>query len=278
MKTDMFEHMHLQWFGDGEQAVEETPADDEEIVVVDELPKEKEEEPTAAEPDPELLRLRKENEALKKSGDTSSAIKDGFTFLQEKLSAAGVPAQAPVPDDEETFWKGVEEGLFDKQPRDAIKKAVDRQARKLVREELGPLIVSQMEAAFENAEWRLRNDAKDGPVFTTYEKEVRAELARLNLVQQKDPRELRAAFLRVKSNHVEEIIAERMLAEQIAEPAPKKPAAKPAVLMEGAAAHPGPQPKKQVFITRAEQKVARQKGMTDKAYLELKEYRRAQAK
>jgi hypothetical protein len=261
---------------DEDSAVEEQ-AEDEEIVVVDKLPEEEPEAETPA-PDPELEKLRRENADLKARGDTGAAIKDGFAFLQERLSTAGVPAQHPASvDDEETFWKGVEEGLFDKQPREALKKAVDRQARKLVRDELGPLIVAQMEAAFENAEWRLRNDAKEGEIFTLYEKEVRAELSKLNPVQQKDPRELKNAYLRVKAAHVDEIIEARTSkASEQATAAARKPAsAKPAVLMEGANAHPGAAPKKKVFITRAEEARIKRLGMTTKDYLDLKESRKA---
>jgi len=260
---------------DEEQAVEEQ-AEDEEVVVVDKLPEEKEEQVAPA-PDPELEKLRKENEALRARGDTSVAIKDGFAFLQEKLSNAGVPATPPAStDDEEAFWKGVEEGMFDKQPREALKKAIDRQARKLVRDELGPLIVSQMEAAFENAEWRLRNDAKEGEIFTRYEKEVRAELAKLHPVQQKDPKELRKAYLFVKSNHLDEIMEEREQKRNATAPETRRAApAKPAVLMEGAAAHPGSAPKKKVYITSAEAARIKRLGMTTKDYLELKESRKA---
>ena len=257
-----------------EQVVEEQAAEDDEIVVVDELPKEEKKE--KVEEDPELESLRAENKRLRDGSDTGAAIKNGFEYLQEKLSAAGVPATPPAPvEDEEAFWKGVEEGLFDKAPREAIKKAINREARKLIRDELGPVIVGQMESAFENAEWRLKNDAKEGAIFEKYSREVYAELKKLGPVQQKDPRELRKAYLSVKAAHLDEIIEERVQAAPAPAPKPAAPARR--VLMEGGGATPGPQPKKQVFITKKQQAEAHKKGMSDKDYLELLAYRKSQA-
>lgn len=278
---EMFSRMDLQWFADGEQEQEPVTVSEEEpeLVIVDEEEQEpKKDKPAEPAPDPELVRLRKENAELRERGDTGTAIKDGFSFLQEKLSAAGVPAAPPAPvEDEEKFWEGIEQGLFDKAPREALKKAIDKQARKLVRDELGPLLVSQMEAAFENAEWRLRNDAREGEIFATYEKEVYAELRKLAPLQQKDPRALREIYARVKASHVDDILdaREKKRAEAAPAPAPKPAAARPAVFMAGQGTHLTEQPKKKVFLTRAEDARRNRLGMTVKDFVELKEARKA---
>jgi hypothetical protein len=248
--------------------------DEEEIVVVDELPKD-EGDKAKPEPDPELEALREENKRLKARGDTGEQIRDGFEFLKEKLTSAGVP-QAPAPvDDEEAFWKGVEEGLFDKQPRDVLKKAIDRQARKLVRDELGPILVSQMESAFENAEWRLRNDAREGEIFTAYEKEIKAKLAKLPGLQGKDPRALRDIFMQVKAEHVDDILASREKKRD--EEKKTTTSARPRTLMEAGTQHPAAPEKRKVFITKAEAARAKRLGMSNKDFLELKEARKAGA-
>ena len=258
---------------DQEEVLVSEAEDDQDIIVVDELPKEEAAESPA--PDPELQRLRTENEALKKSSDTSSAIKNGFEFLQERLSAGGAaPAPAPV-EDEEAFWKGVEEGLFDKAPREALKKAVDRQAKKLIRDELGPLLVSQMESAFENAEWRLRNDVKEGEIFAKYEKDVYAELRKLPPFSQKDPRMLKEVYTRVKGMHLDEIIEERSKKlKETTEEVAKPTASRPRVLMEAGTTHPSGIPtKKALYITTAEDARRQRMGITKKDYMELKEQR-----
>lgn len=274
----MFSSVDLQWFADGEQEEQvEVSEEEPEVVIVDEEPKE-EEAPKKPVADPELEKLRQENAELRARGDTGTVIKEGFTFLQEKLSAAGVPAQPPAPvEDEDKFWEGVEQGLFDKAPREALKKAIDKQARKLVRDELGPLIVSQMESAFENAEWRLRNDAKDGEIFRTYEREVYAELHKLPPLQQKDPRALREVFARVKGAHVDDILDAREKAraeKKVETPAPRS-AVRPAVYMAGDGTHLSEPPKKKVYLTRAEDARRNRLGMTVKDFLELKESRKA---
>jgi hypothetical protein len=253
------------------KVVEQDPEEDTELVVV-----EKEEEPAPEpepKPDPELVRLREENERLKRGGDASSAIKDGFAFLQEKLSALGVPQTpaAPAPD-EEKEWEEIEQQLFDKQPRKALQKAIDKQARKMIVAEIGPIIIGQMEAAFENAEWRLKTDPKDGPVYTRYEKEVFKELSKLPPMQQRDPRELKKAFLLVKGIHADEIFAERAV-EDAKPPAPAAPPRK--VVMEGATQHPPRPDKKQVVLTRVEDEKRKRLGMSVKDYVAVKEARKA---
>lgn len=272
MKDDVFD-VDLQWFSDESEI--EVHEDEEEIVVVDELPKE-EKKKEDEEPDPEMARLRKENEELRGRSDVGTKIVDGFQFLQEKLTASGVPQQAPAPvDDEEAFWKNVEEGLFDKQPREVLKKAIDRQARKLVRDELGPILVSQMESAFENAEWRLHNDAREGEIFATYEKEVHARLAKLPGMQGKDPRALRDIYMQVKAEHVDDILAAREKAQE----EKKKAVAAPRLrtLMEAGTQHPAAPAKKQVFITKAEAARAKRLGISNKDFLALKEGRKERA-
>jgi hypothetical protein len=264
--------------GDGVSDEEEvsTTEEEQEIVVVDELPKAEESKKAEPVEDPELERLRAENEALRKVDGTGSAIKDGFAFLQERLSQNGVPAQPPAPpEDEEKFWEGVEQGLFDKQPRKALQQAIDKQARKLVRDELGPYLVAQMEAAFENAEWRLRNDAKEGEIFSTYEKEVYAELKKLPPLSQKDPRALREVYARVKGNHIDDIIEARVKKTAEAAPPAEQPKAANArrVTMEGHNTVVTAPVKKQVYITKSEKAKADRIGMKVEDYMALKERR-----
>lgn len=153
-------------------------------------------------------------EAEKGKDTSSQAILDGFNMLRDELRSRGeTPPALPVKAEEETeedFKARVNEELFKEDPYGILSKVTDRRTRKIIADEVIPILGSIMETAFGNEEFKLRNDEKDGPIFKKYEDEIRKTLKTLTPAQQKNPQVLRAVFDRVKSLHVEEIVEMRL--------------------------------------------------------------------
>jgi hypothetical protein len=167
----------------------------------------------------------------KRNDPATEAILQGFNLLREELrgrdSAPVVAAAAAAPgESDEEFGAKVNEELFKDNPYGTLQKAIKREARKLLESEVGPMMGTIMESAFENAEFRLKNDERDGPVYRQYEDEIKKTLKTLTPAQQKNPQVLKAVFERVKSLHVDEIV-EMKVAEKMKGKAPAAVPRKP---------------------------------------------------
>jgi hypothetical protein len=218
--------------------VEEVKEEMEEVVLEEEGFKEVEDGlKTVAPPEIEVVEGEAETEEIpeeKKVDPTASAMLEGFNMLREELRNKNdipVRAQSSEEETEETFGKKVNEDIFKDDPYGIISKAIDRRARKIVESEVGPILGSIMETAMENAEFRLRNDAKDGGIYEKFEPEVKRILKTLSPAQQKNPQVLKAVFDKVKSDHVDEIIEIR-IAERSKEKKSSLPGKRP--VSEGA--------------------------------------------
>lgn len=151
-----------------------------------------------------------------------ATIADGFQLLREELRErreTTTPVASPV-DDEKEIWENIDTELFKEGgPSKVLKTAIEKRARKIVEQEVGPLVGSLMDEAFQNAEFRLRNDKDDGPIFTKFEAEVRRTLKTLTPAQQRNPQVLKAVFAKVKSDHVDEIVEMRVASRMAEAPA-----------------------------------------------------------
>lgn len=165
---------------------------------------------------------------------TVEALLKGFEGLQKALGerqatpAAAEVAPATPEESDEDFEKRVNEDLFKDNPAKVLKNATERGAKKVLRDEIAPLVGSLLESAFENAEFRLKNDKKDGPIFDRYEADIKALLKTLPAGQQKNPQVLKAVFQKVKADHIDEIIEQEVQARAkpstaTAEPARRRP-------------------------------------------------------
>jgi len=212
-----------------------------------------------------------EAEPEARSSSSDKAILDGFNMLRDELRSRGEsPAPTPVPvqgETDEEFDKKVNEELFKENPAGMLKKAINREARRIVESEVAPILGSIMEDAFNNAEFRLKNDERDGPVFKRFEPEIKKLLKTLTPTQQKNPQVLKAVFDKVRSDHVEEIVEMEI---ERREKRPAKPSAsgappRRAPLSEGGSSVQPSSGYRQVMVPRSElaklQKQADQMGV-----------------
>jgi hypothetical protein len=188
---------------------------------------------------------------------TAKAMLDGFNMLRDELRSrgeAGQPAPAPVQGEtDEDFDKRVNEELFKENPAGMLKKAINREARKIVETEVAPILGSIMEDAFNNAEFRLKNDEKDGPIFRKFEPEIKKLLKTLSPAQQKNPQVLKAVFDKIRSDHVEEVI--EMEIERRGKGSPKVSSSAPArraPLSEGSSSVQPSSTSRRVMVPRSE--------------------------
>lgn len=181
--------------------------------------------PEVEEVEQEAVEEEVEEEPEKKDS-SNEAILAGFNMLKEALSGRSEPApviQKQEGETDEEFNKRVDEELFKENPSKVLERAIDRKARRIIETEVAPVIGSLMETAYANEEFRLRNDSEEGEIYKKYEKEVKDLMRTLTPAQQKNPQVLRAAFDRVKSLHVNEIIDMKVEArERARKPAPAK--------------------------------------------------------
>ncbi len=198
--------------------------------------------------------------------DPTEAILSGFNMLREELknrgeAAPALPAKEQGESDED-FSKRVNEELFKDNPAGIIDKAIDRRARKIVETEIAPVLGSIMEDAFNNAEFRLKNDEKDGPIFRKFEGEIRTMLKTLSPSQQKNPQILKAVFERVKTLHVDEVVdmeVERRGKKAGSSPASSAPARKAPIGEGGSSVMPGSSSGRRVMIPRSEMEELRKR-------------------
>jgi hypothetical protein len=202
-----------------------------------------------------------EGEPGKKS-DNTDAILAGFNMLRDELkNRSEAPISAPPKEEgesEEVFGKRVNEEIFKDDPYGVLKKAIDRQARKIVETEVGPILGSIMEDAFNNAEFRMKNDEKDGPIFRKFEPEVRKLLKTLTPTQQKNPQVLKAVFDKIKSDHVDEIIEMRMEEKEKVKPSAQPQTRKSPVAEGGSSVLPS-SGLKRIMIPKSELETLRKK-------------------
>jgi hypothetical protein len=215
--------------------VEEKKEEMEEVILPPEEKFEEKEDGLTEVPPPEVEATeeevqQEEVEAPKEEkGDGGvGAILEGFNMLREELRSKGEApppaiAREPGETDEELAARFNEE-IFKENPFGVFSKAVDKRARKIVEEEVGPILGSIMESAFENAEFRLKNDPQDGPIYLRFEGEVKKTLKGLTPAQQKNPAVLKAVFERVRSIHSKEII-DMEVERRLKEAGKKQPAA-----------------------------------------------------
>lgn len=203
-----------------------------------------------------------EESAPEKKDASTDAILAGFNMLRDELRTRGeAPPPTPVKDEgetEEDFGKKVNEEIFKDDPYGIIKKAINREARKIVETEVAPILGSMMDSAFENAEFRLRNDEKDGPIYRKFEPEVKKLLKTLLPSQQKSPQVLKAVFDKVRSDHVDEIIDMREEARGTKLHAPAATARKPPIAEGGSSVLPGSTTRR-VMIPKSELETLRRR-------------------
>jgi hypothetical protein len=173
----------------------------------------------------------------------------------EGIQVGGQQVTLPVKDPEESeeeFASRFNEEVFKDDPYGNVSKAVDRRTRKLLEEQVAPLLGSIMEDAFENQVFRLKNDAEEGEIFKTYEDEIKKILKTLPPAQQKNPQVLKRVFENVKASHINEIIDLKVKA-QLGKTSPEKgPSKRPPLTEGGSSMVPGNGAKKTIRIPASE--------------------------
>jgi hypothetical protein len=157
----------------------------------------------------------KEVEAPEKPKDeSSSATMKAFDALIDKIEKIQVgnspqPTQLPTREPEESeeeFAKRFNEEVFKEDPHGMASKLVDRKTRKILEEQVAPLLGSILEDAYENQIFRLKNDSEEGEVFRMLEEDVLKILKTLPPGQQKNPQILKRVYENVKASNVNQIV------------------------------------------------------------------------
>jgi hypothetical protein len=265
--------MDLQWFADGEPIPEieeelDLPEDDVEYVFYD---GDKPPEPEPEE-DPEVTKLREENESLKNQVDPLNVIREGLGNLASKEQ--NVSARNPVPSpvatpnqvSEEEFSKKLDEELFKTgQTFPVLKEAIMRVVSPMVQQVAANQVVVTKAT--------MRNDPNK-PYFEKYEAEIDNLIANAPPETRSNPNILELAYNNVVSQHMPEIIAsevekakEDIKAELQAE-TPKAPAKAVGVSSRGVRSNAASS-KKQVHVSKRIQRMSAQGGLPIATLLEM---------
>jgi len=198
----------------GVDVVTDTPPDADDIIIVDELPKD--------EPEEDLLGGKSvkdiiaENEALRQQADQAGAIQRGIADLGTVLTKQKppeAPAQKPGETREE-YAKRFNKEFFGTSSYDVFEDAVKRVVSPYV---------SQLQQSVATVN---RNLYKDDFIYSKYKDEVEGKISALPADQQAHPGVVEWAIKQVKAEHIDDIVEMKIneKLESIQQQTPAQPA------------------------------------------------------